>query len=156
MPLAQTLAGKLNAAQIDGTVVSAAENGDRLLVRVDQAGALALSLFELRLETDKLTAAPMPHVKQVATQLTEKITYLLEPICPVESDAEACVVQLRSTKPQQGVEGVCYYELLVKTGGAIGLCRYEKAKGALRREVAMNLTKEVVTRLAADFLAAVD
>lgn len=155
MPLAQTLAGKLNAAPIDGTIVSAAENGDRLAVRVDQAGTLALSLFELRLETDKLTGTPMPHVKQVAQQLTDQITYLLEPICPVEADDEACVVQLRSTKPQQGPEGVFYYELLVKTGGTISLLRYEKPQGALRREVAMNLTKEVVVRLAEDFLAAV-
>lgn len=155
MPLAHTLAGKLNAAQIDGTVVSASENGEKLVVRVDRAGTLALSLFELRLETNKLTGAPMPHVRLVAQQLTEKITYLLEPICPVEADAEACVVQLRSTKPQQDDASLAYYELLVRTGGSISLHRYEKPKGGLRREVAMQLTKEVVNRLAGDFLAAV-
>lgn len=155
MSLPQKLSDKLDTPQIDGTVVSANEDGDKLRVRVDQAGALALSLFEVRLNTDKLTGAPMAHVKQVAEELTGKITYLLEPIQPIETDDEACVVQLRSTRPEQREGALTYYELLVKTGGSISLNRYEKSSGALRREVAMSLTKEVVRRLAEDFLASV-
>jgi hypothetical protein len=155
MPLSQQLADKLNAPGIDGTVVSAADGGDRLMVRVDQADALAVLVLELSLKTDKLTGAPMAHVKQVAQNLTERITYLLEPIQPIEADAEACVVQLRSVKPEESGGAATYYEVLVKTGGSVSLHRFEKPRGGLRREISMHLTKQVIQRLAADFLAAV-
>ena len=155
MSLAQKLADKLDAPNIDGTVVSVAENGEQLTARVDTAGTLAVRLLELRLATDKLTGAPIAHVKQVAEKLTRQVTYLLEPIQPIESDAEACVVQMRSTKPEQSSGVATYYEVLVKTGGTISLHRYEKPRGGLRKEIAMNLTKEVVKRLADDFLGAV-
>ncbi len=155
MSLAKQLSDKLNAPGIDGTVISAVDGGDRLMVRVDQADALAVLVLELKLTTDKLTGAPMAHVKQVAQNLTERITYLLEPIQPIEADAEACVVQLRSVKPEETQGAATYYEVLVKTGGSISLHRFEKPRGGLRREIPMHLTKQVIGRLAGDFLAAV-
>ena len=83
------------------------------------------------------------------------MTYLLEPIQPIESDAEACVVQLRSVKPDDRGGVRSYYEALVKTGGSISLQRFDSQKGALRRSVSMTLTKEIIGRLADDFVASV-
>lgn len=155
MSLAQKLTAKLDGPSIDGTVVGVGENGEKLVARVDKADVLAVTLLELRLETNKLSGAPMAHVRQVAELLTKQVNYLLEPIQPIEADAEACVVQMRSTKPEQSGGAATYYEVLVKTGGTISLHRYEKPKGGLRKETPMHLTKEVVRRLAGDFLEAV-
>lgn len=155
MPLPDELVAKLSAPGIDGAVVAVTDGGDRLTARVDEASALAVSLFELRLTTDRLAGASIDRVKRIAEKLTERVTYLLEPIQPIEADDEACVVQMRSTKPDQRSGAATYYEVLVKTGGAISLRRYEKPKGGLRREIAMNLTLEVIGRVAEDFLASV-
>lgn len=160
MSLADRLNQRLAQPGIDGANVDVADSGDRLLVRVDQSGPLAVTCWELRLTTDRLAGAPIDRVREVAEEITRRVTYLLEPIQPIESDAEACVVQLRSTQPSQtdseGRNGVMsYYEALVKTGGSISLQRFESQRGVLRTSVSMTLTKEIIIRLVADFLASV-
>lgn len=156
MSLVQKLSERLDRPGIDGANVSVRDGGDQLLVRIDQAGPLAATVWELRLTTDQLAGASIERVRAVAEEVTRRVTYLLEPIQPIESDAEACVVQLRSTKPdeQQGVKS--YYEALVKTGGTISLQRYDWQAGSIRNSIAMTLTKEIICRLADDFLESVD
>lgn len=156
MSLADQLLNRLAQPGINGANVEVTSAGDRLLLRVDQSGPLAVTCWELKLSTDRLQAASIDRIKQVAEELTERVTYLLEPLSPVEADAEACVVQMRSTQPneQDGVRS--YYEILVKTGGAISLQRFEAQTGAMRTSVAMTLTKEILGRLATDFLASVE
>lgn len=156
MTAAEQLIQQLSRPGIDGAVIHAADGGDRLIARVDQAGPLAMSCWELRLETARLAGAPMDRVKRVAESVTRRVTYLLEPIHPIETDAEACVVQLRSTKPDDRGGVRSYYEILVRTGGSVSLRRYEAARGQLRQAVAMNLTHEIVARLADDFVASVE
>ncbi|MEM1305096.1 MAG: hypothetical protein AAGG46_09370, partial [Planctomycetota bacterium] len=117
---------------------------------------LAASVWELSLATERLRGAPIERVRELADDLSGRVNYLLEPISPIESDVEACVVQMRSTEPDRSGAGTpSYYEVLVKTGGSIALRRYEKPRGAMRKPLAMTLTKEVIRRLATDFLAAV-
>lgn len=153
MNVVDQLDRRLAQPGIDGANVEATDGGDRLLLRVDQAGALAITCWELRLTTDRLRGAPIERVRCVSEELTKRVTYLLEPIQPIESDAEACVVQMRSTQPDERDGVRSYYEVLVKTGGSISLCRFESRPGALRTSIAMTLTKEIVGRLAGDFLA---
>lgn len=155
MTLTDQINARLSQSGIDGANLEAADGGDRLLVRVDQSGALAITCWELRLTTKRLAGAPIERVRKVAEDITSRVTYLLEPIQPVEADAEACVVQLRSTKPDTRVGSRSYYEVLVKTGGSVSLQRFEAPKGELRRSVSMTLTKEILIRLAEDFLASV-
>lgn len=160
MSVVDQLLNRLAQPGIDGANVEATKGGDRLLVRVDQSGTLAVTCWELRLTTDRLRGASIERVKEVAEDVTRRVTYLLEPIHPVEADAEACVVQLRSVKPHSSDPGNrdasrTYYEALVKTGGTISLQRFEAPRGAVRTSVAMTLTKEIVSRLAGDFLASV-
>jgi len=156
MSLSDQLLKRLEQPGLDGANVEAADEGDRLRVRIDQSGPLALSCWELRLTTQRLAGASIAKVRQVAEAVTERVTYLLEPIQPIEADQEACVVQLRSVKPDDRGGVQSYYEALVKTGGSISLQRYERQPGALRTSVAMTLTKEIIGRLADDFLAAVE
>jgi hypothetical protein len=122
------------------------------LVAVD---AIGCSFQTLALSTSKLAAASLDELKAVSQTLTSKLTYLLEPIGLVEADADRCSIQLRSNPPQKGEDGTSYYELMVRRGGDITLSRYSKTSGQLRRIIPANVTREVLARLADDFVAAV-
>lgn len=115
---------------------------------------LACAFDWLALHDDKLAGLGLDRLKQVADALSRRLTYLLEPITPIEVDPQQCTVQLRSNPPQTADDATCYYELLVKRSGEVSLCRYRAAPGALRERVPAHVTREVLLRLADDLLAA--
>jgi len=117
--------------------------------------AIGCAVESLTYRTDKLAGATIAQLKKLSDNLTKRLTYLLEPIGALEADAESCTVQMRSSPPQQGEDGSSYYELLVRRGGEISLCRYAKTPGQPRRTIPAQVTREVFTRLAEDFVAAV-
>ena len=123
------------------------------LVAVDAIGCSFQTLAYL---TDKLAGSTLAELKELSDELTGKLTYLLEPIGLVEADADRCCVQLRSSPPQKGDDGTNYYELMVRRGGDISLSRYSKKPGQLRQIIPAHVTREVLCRLADDFVAAVD
>jgi hypothetical protein len=122
------------------------------LVTVDAVGC---SFQTLGLSTGKLANASLDELKAISETLTGKLTYLLEPIGLVEADADRCSIQLRSNPPKKGEEETSYYELMVRRGGDITLSRYSKKTGQLRQIIPANVTREVLSRLADDFIAAV-
>jgi hypothetical protein len=117
--------------------------------------AIGCSFQTLGLTTSKLANATLDELKTISQSLTEKLTYLLEPIGLVEADADRCSIQLRSNPPQKGEDETSYYELMVRRGGDITLSRYSKKSGQLRQIVPAHVTREVLGRLADDFMAAV-
>jgi hypothetical protein len=123
------------------------------LVAVD---AIGCSFQTLGLSTSKLSGAELEQLKDISQKLTEKLTYLLEPIGLVEADADRCSIQLRSSPPKKGEDETSYYELMVRRGGDITLSRYSKKSGQLRQIVPANVTREVLVRLADDFIEAVE
>jgi hypothetical protein len=123
------------------------------LVAVD---AIGCSFQTLGLATDKLANATLDELKEISTKLTEKLTYLLEPIGLVEADLDRCSVQMRSNPPQKGEDETSYYELMVRRGGDITLSRYSKKSGQLRQIIPAHITREVLGRLADDFIAALE
>jgi hypothetical protein len=123
------------------------------LVAVD---AIGCSFQTLGLSTSKLSGAELERLKDISQKLTEKLTYLLEPIGLVEADADRCSIQLRSSPPKKGEDETSYYELMVRRGGDVTLSRYSKKSGQLRQIVPANVTREVLVRLADDFIEAVE
>lgn len=121
------------------------------LTGLDTLGC-AFERFELRSEV--LAGAPIERLRSVSEALAKKLTYLLEPISPIEIDAEQCVVQLRSNPPHRDEQGTSYYELLVRKGGELSLRRWTKEPGEVRRPLAAHVTREVLLRLVGDFSAA--
>lgn len=121
-----------------------------------ERNTLAISFNELRLVTSELANVDPEKLARIGKSLAEKLTYLMEPINPIEFDAQGCVVQLRSAPPQRDDDGRSYYELLVRRGGEISLRRYRKDNGDARRAIAATVTREVLLRLARDFEAALD
>jgi hypothetical protein len=125
--------------------------GQRLEAEVVALDTLACAFNYLGVEISALSAAPVEALKQIAEALSRRLTYLLEPITAVEIDSDQCAIQLRSNPPQKDDTGTSYYELLVKRGGLISLCRHQKQPGELRRLVPAQVTREVFLRLVDDF-----
>ena len=123
----------------------------KLRCDIAERNSLAVSFNMLRLSTAELASAETAKLERIGKALGERLTYLMEPISPIEIDAEGCVVQLRSTPPQRDDDGRSYYELLVRRGGEIALARYRKENGDARHPIAANVTREVLLRLVSDF-----
>jgi hypothetical protein len=127
----------------------------RLESRMLAVDSLACAFESLTVSTDRLDEASIDELKSLSERLASQLNYLLEPISPVEIDADGCTVQMRSTPPQRDDDGSTYYELLVRRG-RLSLCRYHKAKGAARKLIPAQLTREVFLRLTGDLVAAVE
>jgi hypothetical protein len=123
------------------------------LVAVD---AIGCSFQTLALSTEKLSGAELDRLKSISETLTARLTYLLEPIGVIEADVDRCAIQLRSSPPRKDEDATSYYELLVRRGGDISLSRYSKKPGQLRQIVPAHVTREVLERLAEDFVEAVE
>lgn len=125
----------------------------QLTCHITQRDSLAVSFNDLRLTTAELASAAPADLERLGKVLADRLTYLMEPIAPIEIDAEACIVQLRSNPPQRDDDGRSYYELIVARGGHIALKRYRKDNGNARQPIAATVTREVLLRLVADFCA---
>lgn len=130
------------------------QEGDQHLVcDLVELDTLACGFTRLALATDRLAGASMDRLRRISDDLSKRLTYLLEPIHPIESDADSCTVQMRSKPPQKNEDGSSYYELLVVRGGELSLCRYEKRPGDVRTVAAARVTCEVLSRLVDDLSA---
>lgn len=125
-----------------------------LTAHLESIDQLACSFTSLQLQADRLASATVDQLTAVANDLSARLSYLLEAISPVEIDRDRCIVQLRSSPPEQGDQGTSYYELVVRQG-AIELCRYQKSPGDARQAVPAAVTREVLGRLADDFVASI-
>lgn len=152
MSLKQQLAAELNRLGGAGTAVATAPEGT-LTCEVTALDAIGCSVLRVVLESPALASASIDELKQLSDQLSARLSYLLEKISPMEIDQEGVTVQMRSSPPQKDDDGTSYYELLVRRGG-LSLCRYRKAPGGVREVIPAHFTREVLTRLADDFVAA--
>jgi hypothetical protein len=133
--------------------VNLAEGDRQLACDVVERNSLAVAFQTLRLATPELAGAATADLERIAKSLSDRLTYLMEPIRPIEIDTDACVAQLRSSPPQRDDDGRSYYELVVQRGGEIRLCRFRKEPGAARHQIAATVTREVLLRLVDDFEA---
>lgn len=127
------------------------EDTRRVSCEIVALDSLACAFMHVTVHVDALAGASIDKLKRVGEELANKLTYLLEPIHPVEVDAEQCIVQLRSVPPDRDDDGTSYYELLVRRDGDLNLCRYAKQPGDQRRQVPAHVTREVIARLMSDF-----
>jgi hypothetical protein len=138
----------------DGQAFSVDTGAGDLQCELTALDNIACAFTHFTLATDKLADASLDQLKRVSESLSKKLSYLLEPISPVETDPDGCTIQMRSSPPHKDDDGTSYYELLVR-GGQLSLCRYTKSSGADRRVIEAHVTREVFQRLAGDFTAAV-
>src|SRR5262245_43032386 len=145
---------ELNSIGAGGTTTVDITSGSRRLTcDLVERNSLAVAFQVLRVATPELASATSASLERIAKSLSERLTYLMEPIRPIEIDADACIAQLRSSPPQRDDDGRSYYELTVRRGGEIALARYRKESGKPREQIAAHVTREVLLRLTADFEA---
>lgn len=135
-------------------VVEATDAGQHLRVELVALDRLACALDEFVLHSDALRGANAERLKKVAEKLSTSLTYLLEPIAPIEIDAHGCTVQMRSNPPQKDASQTSYYELLVRDSGDLSLCRFVRPNGQSRTRIPAEVTREVLLRLVGDFATA--
>ena len=129
--------------------------GMRLECELLSVGPLGCLLSRMTLHTDRLADVSSGRLRGLSQQLSERLTYLLEPISPIEIDPDGCTVQMRSNPPHQDDGQTSYYELMVRRGGSLGLSRYTATRGSERHMIAAQVTREVLARLIDDFVAVV-
>jgi hypothetical protein len=143
----------LNSGGGGPAMVAVHDSPRHLSCDVVERNSLAMSFTQLRLATDELATADAAKLERIGKALAGRLTYLMEPIAPIEIDAAACVVQLRSSPPQRDDDGRSYYELTVRRGGEIALSRFRKEHADARRQIAATVTREILLRLVGDFCA---
>lgn len=121
-----------------------------LVIDVVAADVIGCSIQSLRLDSTRLQGASAEQLKQLGERLAGKLTYLLEPLRPIELDLDGFLLQMRSNPPQKDEDGSQYYEILARREG-LRLCRFQKERGQPRREIPAHLTREVLARLGEDF-----
>jgi hypothetical protein len=141
----------LNSGGGGPAMVAVSDSPRHLSCDVVERNSLAVSFNQLRLATAELASADAAKLERIGNALAGRLTYLMEPIAPIEIDAAAFVVQLRSSPPQRDDDGRSYYELTVRRGGEIVLSRFRKENGDTRRQIAATVTREVMLRLVGDF-----
>jgi hypothetical protein len=151
--LGQTLAAWPLFQQGEATV-AVEHDGNQLTCVLTALDSLACAFTSISLRSDRLAGASIERLKTVAGNLAKRLTYLLEPISPIETDIDRCIVQMRSLPPKQQSDQVDYYELLVARSGELALARYSRAKGGQRMAIPAQVTREVLLRLSADLAAA--
>ena len=158
MTLQQQLQQELSALSPfsnEGQILELREPGRQLRCDLVALDSLACAFERIVLRADNLVGSTVEQLKQVAERLSARLTYLLEPISPIEIDSEGCIVQMRSSPPQKDSDCTNYYELLVARTGELSLCRYTRPIGQPREAIGAHVTREVLGRLVADFSAVV-
>ena len=93
------LAGHL--AQVPKTVAVSGPDGIDLAVDVTAADSMSCSCRELRMRVPALNGTTADVLKKWAHDLCARITYLMEPLGPLEVDAESRQVLIRSKSPDK-------------------------------------------------------
>lgn len=157
MTLKESLTKALAAMSQFSTGEQSIDVGDgtlRLECQLVALGALGCAFNRFVLHAPRVAAMSTDELQQLAADLSARLTYLLEPISPIETDSEGCVVQMRSNPPQKDADRTSYYELLVSRSGELSLARYSRAAGGPREVIPAQVTREVLERLVDDFAAA--
>lgn len=140
-----------------GAVVALTSSGGlRLQIHFAAVDSMSCSFTELQLFVPALQQAAFDALRKWADSLSQRITYLLEQIGPLEYDPAAGQVLIRSVRPDALPDGSQYYEIVLssQSGGNFSLRRYRSTKGQPgRAPVEITVTHEVLYKLVDDLVA---
>lgn len=155
MTIKQDIALELQRLAPTGGELEVRTSTGRIVGQLDVVDAVGCSFARFDYQSTNLANATVDSLKALSNKIQQRLTYLMEPISLLETDAESVSIQMRSSPPQVGDDGRSYYELLVRRGGEVTLRRYHKAAGQPRQIVPAHVTREVLGRLAEDFVAVI-
>ncbi len=126
-----------------------------LTVSLSAIDTLSCSVRAIEADVPSVATTNPDQLKSWADSLSQRLSYLLEDIGPVEFDPNSGQALLRSTKPSNDGTTKRYYELILSanSSGSFVFQRYESIAGQHGRQpVDMQLTREVVSRLLNDLV----
>ncbi len=154
----QLLALYASRAAMPTSLQVSESSGITLRLELSQVDSMSCAFSELVLYVPHLQNATFDVVKQWAADLSQRITYLLEKIGPLEFDPNNRQVLIRSTPPQAAAHGTRYYEIVLSSAGqgSFILKRFESIGGQPgRNPVDLQLTNEVLFKLVDDLVATI-
>jgi hypothetical protein len=163
MSLSQTLSQELprlvglNSTQ-PTTVTLPTTDGVEMSVDFTIVDTLSCAFRELRMDVPHLAGASFAVLRQWADALSQKITYLLENIGPLEFDPTTQQVLIRSKSPDVRTGGAKYYEVLLQcqSAGRFSLRRFHSDPVQCGRDqVDLAMTHETLLKLVDDLMATV-
>src|SRR5262249_55052812 len=122
------------ASESPRTVGWSVDAGPTVEAELTAVDSLSCALRELRISAPEFAAAPLEVLREWADRVCQRVTYLLEHIGPLEADAEAQAVLIRSTPPTKIAGQKSFYEMWVKAPGVVSLRRYRHSPGDTSRE----------------------
>ncbi len=159
MSLRDQIEVQLDALQKSGVVparVRASDPGGMAItIDVSAIDSMSVEITELSLYVPSLQNAAFDKLKQWATDLSTRITYLIENIGPLEFDPAAGQVLIRSTPPAQLASGTEFFEIMLSSSGngTFTLKRFRSITGQPGRDqVEMRLTTDILLRLVDDLV----
>lgn len=132
-------------------------DADALVLGLDVVAVDAMSCaFEsLSLHVPMLVGNESRALQAWGDALSQRVTYLLENIGPIEIDESSRQVLIRSTPPEKSEAGTQFYEVLLRAqaNGTFLLRRYRTECGQPGREsVDIHLTHETLHKLVSDLV----
>lgn len=140
------------------TVTLPTTNGLDMSIDFTTVDSLSCAFRELRINVPHLAGASFTTLKTWADSLSQRITYLLENLGPLEFDPTTQQVLIRSKSPDQRTGGARYYEILLQcqSAGRFYLRRYYSDPVQTGRDqVDLHLTHETLLKLVDDLAATV-
>ncbi len=136
--------------------VTVEEAQSRLVLHLTGLDAVGVAFSSLEFVTTSRPDWSSEALKSWGERLASSITYLMEPLKVVETDAQGGEVQLRSQRPTPRDEHRSYYELRLFRQGSLRMQRYVfDQETRERRQTPCQLTREVLERLADDIAASI-
>jgi hypothetical protein len=140
---------------LPGRVQASDPQGISVRIEVTAVDSMSCEFSELEVFVPSLQNSTFDKLKQWASDLSRRITYLLEQIGPLEFDPQNGQVLIRSTPPGQLSSGTQYYEIVLSGSGSgsFVLRRFRSVAGQPGRSpVNIQVTIEVLLRLVDDLL----
>lgn len=140
------------------TVALSAGSGVDVSIDLTAVDSMSCSLREIRLDVPALDGADFGKLKQWASDLSQRVTYLLENIGPLEFDEASGQVLIRSDPPDKSDATTMFYEILLQShqDGNFSLRRYTSNAGQQgRTQVDIQTTHEVLQKLVTDLVETV-
>ncbi len=129
--------------------------GIQVVIDLTQVDSLGCAFRQITLHVPAMSQAAFDVLKRWADALSQRITYLLEQLSPLEYDPQAGQVLIRSTRPDQLPDGTQYYEMVLSSHGTgtFSLKRFSSIKGTPgRTQIDLLVTHEVLYKLCDDLI----
>jgi hypothetical protein len=136
--------------------VEVTDSAQRVLaVKFVAVDTMSCAFESLTLHVPELVANELSVVKDWANALSQRVTYLLESISPIEIDERGNQILIRSTPPDRTGNTTQFYEVLLsaEANGTFLLRRFRTETGQTsRHSVDIRMTHETLNKLIVDLL----